>query len=45
MLLGPVAGAGAKPHAERAKDAFVFIGCFSDDVNAHDIDGWELAEA
>ena len=40
-----VASEAAKPHAGRPEEHFDFIGCFADDFGAHDIDGWELAEA
>ena len=40
-----VASEAAKQKQARPVDYFDFIGCFADDNGAHDIDGWELAEA
>ena len=44
VLVASEAAAKQKPHT-RPEDYFEFIGCFADDAGAHDIDGWELAEA
>ena len=44
VLVASEAAAKQKPHT-RPEDYFDFIGCFADDAGAHDIDGWELAEA
>ena len=44
VLVASEAAAKQKPRT-RPDDYFDFIGCFADDAAAHDIDGWELAEA
>ena len=44
VLVASEAAAKQKPRT-RPDDYFDFIGCFADDAGAHDIDGWELAEA
>ena len=44
VLVASKAASKQKVHT-RPEDYFDFIGCFADDAGAHDIDGWELAEA